>query len=108
MANHFALRLFSGNFYLTAEGGGGRTTDPINDPIHTDRKVTQGIADWEKFSIVPGGGGTWALMTFDGMHYVTADQGGGKATDALHTNATGIGPWEKFTFDFQNDGTYGI
>jgi len=108
MANHFALRLFSGNFYLTAEGGGGRTTDPNNDPIHTDRKVVEGIADWEKFTIVSAGVGIYALKTFDGIHYVTADQGGGKPTDALHTNATVLSDWEKFTLEFQNDGTYAI
>jgi hypothetical protein len=108
MANHVALRLVSGNFYLSAEGGGGRTTDPNNDPIHTDRKIPQGISDWEKFTLVSAGAGTYALMTFDGLHYVTADQGGGKSTDALNTDATAIGPWETFTLDFQNDGTYGI
>ena len=57
---------------------------------------------------MPAGSGTYALMTFDALHYVSADQGGGKSTDALHTDATAIGPWETFTLEFQSDGTYGI
>ena len=108
MADQIALRLVSGNFYLTADAGGGRTTDPTNDPIHSDRKVSQGISDWEKFRLMPAGSGTYALMTFDASHYLSADQGGGKSTDALHTDATAIGPWETFTLEFQSDGTYGI
>ncbi len=106
-ANYIAIRLVSGNYYLTAEGGGGRTTDPNTDPIHTNRRVTQGIDIWEKFTLhftSPG----WALQTYDGTHYLTAEGGGGRATDAIHTNATAIGPWEKFTLEFQNDGTFAI
>lgn len=37
-----------------------------------------------------------AIQTFDG-HYLTAMNGGGLTTDSIHTNATRIGAWEKFS-----------
>jgi hypothetical protein len=30
-------------------------------------------------------------------HYLTAVGGGGRTTDVIHTGATRIGSWEKFT-----------
>jgi hypothetical protein len=107
-APFIAIRLVSGNFYLTAEGGGGRTTDPNTDPIHTNRRVTQGIDVWEKFTLHDQADGTWAIQTYNGVNYLTAEGGGGRTTDTIHTNATAVGPWEKFTLEFQNDGTYAI
>jgi hypothetical protein len=104
----FALRLVSGNFYLTAEGGGGRTTDPNTDPLHTNRRVTQGIDIWEKFGIQSLGSHKFAFQTSNGTNFLTAVNGGGRATDAIHTDATSVGPWEKFTLEFQGDGTYAI
>ena len=44
---------------------------------------------------------TFALKTADG-HFLTADGGGGKTTDAIHTNATAVGPWEKFSVVHQD------
>src|SRR5947209_10149574 len=92
----FALRLVSGNYYLAAEGGGGRTTDPNTDPLHTNRRVTQGIDIWEKFGIQSLGSHKFALHTSNGTNYLTAVNGGGRATDAIHTDATSVGPWETF------------
>ena len=37
-----------------------------------------------------------AIQAFDG-HYLTAVGGGGFTTDSIHTNATRIGGWEKFS-----------
>lgn len=45
-------------------------------------------------------------------HYVTAVGGGGRITDVIHTDATRIGSWEKFTLIDSGSGTapieYGI
>src|SRR5437588_187687 len=98
----FALRLVSGNFYLTAEGGGGRTTDPNTDPIHTNRRVDQGIDSWEHFDIKTVSPHHFKIGTSDGTHWLTAVNGGGQATDAIHTDATAVGPWETFVLEFQN------
>ncbi len=72
--------------YLTAVGGGGRTTDVI----HTD--ATR-IGSWEKFTLIDSGTGTpviqYGLLTTNG-HYLTAVGGGGRTTDVIHSDAT---PW---------------
>ena len=104
----FAFRLVSGNFYLTAEGGGGRTADPNTDPLHTNRRVTQGIDIWEKFAIKSVGLHKFSIQTSNGTNFLTAVDGGGRATDAIHTDATSVGPWEEFKLEFQGDGTYAI
>ena len=61
--------------YLTAVGGGGRTTDVI----HTD--ATR-IGSWGKFTLIDSGSGTpviqCGLLTTNG-HYLTAVGGGGAA-----------------------------
>ncbi|HEY0999855.1 MAG TPA: hypothetical protein VGD83_09470 [Streptosporangiaceae bacterium] len=79
--------------YLTAVGGGGRTTDVI----HTD--ATR-IGSWEKFTLIDSGSGTpviqYGLLTTNG-HYLTAVSGGGRTTDVIHSDATRVGSWEKFT-----------
>ena len=51
-----------------------------------------------------------AFQTYNG-HYVTAVGGGGRVTDVLHTDATAIRGWEKFTLIDSGDGSpihYGI
>src|SRR5206468_10794733 len=75
--------------YLTAVGGGGRTTDVI----HTD---AVNLLGWEMFTLNSLGGGVYDIQTLDG-HYVTAVGGGGRTTDTIHTDATRAGAWEKFT-----------
>ncbi|HEX3191863.1 MAG TPA: hypothetical protein VHS30_18985 [Streptosporangiaceae bacterium] len=42
-------------------------------------------------------GGIAAAAVVIGGHYVTAVGGGGRTTDTIHTNATRVGAWEKFT-----------
>src|SRR6201992_3686512 len=86
------LKTINGH-YLTAVGGGGRTTDVI----HTD--ATQ-IGSWEKFTLVDSNSGTasieYGIETENG-HYLTAVDGGGLTTDVIHSDATQIQAWEKFT-----------
>ena len=38
----------------------------------------------------------YGLLTTNG-HYLTAVGGGGRTTDTIHTDATRVGAWEKFT-----------
>ena len=81
--------------YLTAVGGGGRTTDVI----HTD--ATR-IGSWEKFTLIDSGSGTpviqYGLLTTNG-HYLTAVDSGGRTTDVIHSNATQLLGWEMFTLN---------
>jgi hypothetical protein len=84
-------------FYLTAVGGGGRTSDVI----HSDAKK---ILAWEKFSLVSINGnlGWTAIKTHSG-HYLTALGGGGGyggyMVDVMHSNRTWIRDWEKFKIE---------
>ena len=92
--------------FLTAVDGGGRTTNVI----HTD---ATGIASWEKFRLLGGGGygpsgGQYVIQTMSG-NYLTAVNGGGQSgpaggTDVLHTDATQIGSWEQFRFGLDQYG----
>jgi hypothetical protein len=83
----------SGGFYVEATFGGGRTTDAMV----TDQR---GIGDFMKFKLVPDGLGHYGLQTKSG-NYVTAENSGGLTTavtrDVLHTNATLLQDWERFT-----------
>jgi hypothetical protein len=89
----YGIQTTNGHF-LTAVGGGGRTTDVI----HSD--ATQ-LQNWEKFVIVkapPAPGDpeeVYSIQTVDG-HFLTAVGGGGRTTDTIHSDATGINGWEKF------------
>ncbi|WP_433062874.1 fascin domain-containing protein [Dactylosporangium sp. CS-033363] len=92
--------------YVTAVGGGGRTTDVMH--TNATRPST-----WERFTKVPQGDlfGHFALRTFTG-NYVTAVNSGGlnttQVSDVLHTDATRIGTWELFSTFSLSDGTVGI
>jgi hypothetical protein len=87
------IQTYNGH-YLTAVGGGGRTTDVI----HTD--ATR-VGSWEKFTLVDSGDGAanihYGLLTTNG-HWLTAVGGGGRTTDVIHSNATVLQAWEKFNF----------
>ena len=118
------IQAFDGH-YLSAIGGGGRTTDVIHatqastwetftchsgdaSPSVTDRTTT-GIPDDRApacdpkchtlVPLGPGGGssGVYAIQTIDG-HYLTAVNSGGigSAVEAIHSNATQIQAWERF------------
>src|ERR1700730_9348916 len=90
--------------YLTAVGGGGRTTDVI----HTD--ATR-IGSWEKFTLIDSGTGTpviqYGIQTANG-HYLTAVGGGGRTTDVIHSDATQIQAWELLTLNSLGGGVYDI
>ena len=70
--------------YLTAVGGGGRTTDVL----HTDAVQAR---SWEKFTLVDSGDGSstirYGIQTKTG-NYLTAVGGGGRVTDVMHSDAT--------------------
>ena len=40
--------------------------------------------------------GEFVIRTIVKQTYLTAVEGGGRTTNAIHTDATGIGSWEKF------------
>jgi hypothetical protein len=89
---HYGIQAFDGH-YLTAVGGGGRTTDVI----HSDATQLQG---WEKFTVTkvpsaPGGQTVYSIATIDG-HFLTAVGGGGRTSDVIHSDATAANGWEKF------------
>jgi len=90
--------------YLTAVGGGGRTTDVI----HSD--ATR-IGSWEKFTLIDSRSGSapiqYGLETTNG-HYLTAVGGGGRITDVIHSDATQLQAWEKFTLYSLGNGVYDI
>lgn len=94
----------SNGHYLTAVGGGGRTSDVL----HTD--ATQ-VGAWEKFILVDSGDGSsnihYGLKTANG-HYLTAVDGGGRIADVIHSDATQIQDWEKFTMISLGFGVYAI
>ena len=86
------IRAFDGH-YLSAIGGGGRTTDVIE----TNRTVP---STWETFTIVNSFDGAspphYGIRTTNG-NYLTAVGGGGRTTDVIHSDATLLQSWEKFT-----------
>ncbi|GIF22918.1 hypothetical protein BJ973_000724 [Actinoplanes tereljensis] len=93
------------NNYVTAVGGGGRTTDVM----HTNATVA---STWERFTLVNTGDNShYGLRTAFG-YYVTAVASGGLSSgtypDVLHTDATVLRDWEKFTFVSDGAGRFGI
>lgn len=97
-----AIQTFDGH-YLTAVGGGGRTTDVL----HTDATK---IAAWERFTLVDTGEGApvrYGFKTATG-NYLTAVSGGGRIRDVMHSDATELRDWEKFTLESLSDGFYAI
>jgi hypothetical protein len=92
LPGEFAFRTKKG-YYLTAIDGGGRSTFP------TIITAATSAGPWEKFRIVVADPTTTAydksFQTATG-NYVTAVNGGGMTSDALHTDATQIRAWEQF------------
>lgn len=97
------IRTYTGN-YVTAVGGGGRTTDVI----HTD--ATQARA-WETFKLIDSCSGDsnidYGFQTSKG-YYLTAVGGGGRSTDAIHSDATQLQAWEKFKLISLGGGIFAI
>jgi len=92
-------------FYLTAVGGGGRTSDVI----HTDATQIQG---WELFNLIgiPSQNPLHYAIRTRNLHYLTAVGGGGRTTDVIHSDATQVQAWEEFSiFPFEQEvNIYGI
>jgi hypothetical protein len=90
--------------YLTAVGGGGRTTDAI----HTDAVR---VGSWEKFTLIDSGDGSsfinYGFRTLTG-NYLTVVGGGGRETDVIHSNATQLLGWEKITPISLGNGIYAL
>jgi hypothetical protein len=85
----FAIKTHLKGKFLTAVGGGGRTTDVI----HTDAVEPRA---WESFTLwADGATQNYALQTVDG-HFITAVNAGGMTSDAIHSDATKILGWEMF------------
>ncbi|AQZ62153.1 unnamed protein product [[Actinomadura] parvosata subsp. kistnae] len=92
--------LNTGNF-LTAVGGGGRTTDVI----HSNATVAR---SWERFTVVDAGDGVhFGIKTLTG-NFLTAVGGGGRTTDVVHTDATLLQAWEKFALIRQGGDGFAI
>jgi hypothetical protein len=78
--------------YVSAVGEGGRHFPP-GEVLQTERTS---LADDALFVLGgPGAAGGTNIETFNG-HFLTALGGGGKTTDAFHTDATGVSTWETF------------
>jgi hypothetical protein len=92
LPSEFAFRTKKG-YYLTAIDGGGRSGAP------TIITAATSAGPWEKFRIVVADPAVTAydksFQTATG-NYVTAVNGGGMTSDALHTDATQIRGWEQF------------
>jgi len=85
----------SGGYFVSAVGGLGglpNTTQGVQTELTTSQR------DIALFRIDgPSASGTFTIKTYDG-HFLTALGGGGKATDAFHTDATKASAWEYFYF----------
>lgn len=79
------LKVYDGNHYICAEGGGGGSIAVNRTEAH----------EWETFE-VDGSltfGGKIALRTYDGLHFLCAENGGGSSIIADRTEAH---EWETF------------
>jgi hypothetical protein len=89
LEGQFAFMTVLKETFLTAVGGGGRTTDTI----HTDATVPR---SWEMFRLwTTNASGFYGIQTVNG-HFVTAVHAGGRTTDTIHTDATKVANWELF------------
>jgi hypothetical protein len=90
--------------YLTAVGGGGRTSDVL----HTDATKP---SSWERFTLVDSGDGAsnihYGFRTYNN-HYLTAVSGGGRTTDVMHSDATWLKAWEKLSVVSYGNNIYAI
>ncbi|MCJ8010952.1 hypothetical protein MUG84_04230 [Paenibacillus sp. KQZ6P-2] len=88
MAIKVALRSVDGQYYMCAEGGGGR------EIVANRRSVGPWETFWLHFADL------WNnivyLRTFDNQHVLTAKYGGG---DLVVANQNQVGPWELFKLD---------
>ncbi len=83
----------AGGYYVSAAGGLGglpNTTQPVQTELQTPQN------DLALFRIEgPSAQGLFSIKTFGG-YFLTALGGGGKSTDAFHSDATRANTWEYF------------
>ncbi len=95
----------AGAKYLTAVGGGGKT----QDVVHTDAVQ---VGSWEKFKFMKigdlGSGLQYSIRWSGGARFFTAVGGGGRTEDVIQIESLTAGPWERFIFLRQGDGSYAI
>ncbi len=94
----------SGGYYLTAVNGGG--IGGHNNRRNYSQVVTRAstVLNWQKFRLIPLDATLHpkvAIQTADGVHYITASNGGGCGGNATNlvpfrTNSKSIGRWEQF------------
>lgn len=90
LGGEFAIQTHLKGNYVTAVGGGGRTTDVI----HTD--AGRPLA-WEKFRLWVDSATRqyYAFQTVNG-HFITANNAGGLITNTIFSTATVVEGWEMF------------
>jgi hypothetical protein len=88
---HYGIQAHNGD-WLTAVGGGGRTTDVIHS------NATQ-LQAWETFTLVPVNVDWYGIQTVNG-NFLTALNGGniGSSPEAILSNETHLQGWEEFKF----------
>jgi hypothetical protein len=94
----------SGGYYLTAVNGGGIGGHNNRRGYSQLDTGASAIFAWEKFKIIPLDASLHpkvAIQTSDGVHYITASNGGGCGSGATNlvpfrTNSKSIGRWEQF------------
>jgi hypothetical protein len=106
IADPVVFQTANGN-YLTAANGGGLGSSSV--PLRTDAS-TAGANEtfWLIFLGGSIGQGSYAIVTPDMQHFVTAVGGGGRGgginnnTAPIHTDATAVGSWERWTVNLPN------
>ncbi len=97
------IQAFDGH-YMTAVGGGGRTSDVI----HTN---AVNASTWERFTLIDSNSGTpnitYGIRTYRG-YYLTAVDGGGRIQNVMRSNETQLRDWEKFQLESLGNGYYAI
>jgi len=88
------------NQYLNAIDGGGRATQAMT--------AFGDLGSNARFKLIGLADGSFAIQAPDGIHYVTADDGGGlEGENALLTNQTHIQAWEIFKI-VDSSGDHGV
>jgi hypothetical protein len=90
LGGEFAIMTDLKGTYLTAVGGGGKTTDVI----HTDAFR---LRAWEKFKLwVDSATRQYCAFQTVSGHFITANNAGGLTTNTIFSTATAVRGWEMF------------
>jgi hypothetical protein len=98
-----ALQTYNGDYVTAVNGGTKEKQTNCGSGQVALHENARSIGLWERFKEIPEGNNTYAFQTSNGEDYITAVNGGGMGApnrgrniSLLHTNATSVGPWEKF------------